>query len=72
MSPAIKHAIAVRVPDGNIPQTQAAPITRKKYFNFLTFDVIAKIIKATAVDAIPMPKLAASPYIDQYLIRVPP
>ena len=28
--PAIKHAMAVRVPEGNIPQMQAMPINRKK------------------------------------------
>jgi hypothetical protein len=36
------------------------PVMRKKYLYFLILLVIPKIIKATAVEAIPMPKLAAS------------
>ena len=72
MKPAIKQAMAVRVPEGNIPHVQAAPTSRKKYLCRLILDVIPNIMKATAVEAIPMPKFAASLYIEKYLIDVPP
>ena len=58
--PAKRQAIAVRVPEGNIAQTLNRPTTPKKILNFNIFVVKAKIRKATAVDAIPMPKAAAS------------
>ena len=61
IKPAIILAIAVRVPEGNIAQAHAKPTMRKKILNFLIFAVIPKIMKATAVEAIPIPKLAASP-----------
>jgi hypothetical protein len=60
MTPAIKQAIAVRVPDGNIAHVHANPVIKKKYLCFLILLVIPNIRNATAVDAIPMPKLAAS------------
>ena len=72
MKPAIKQAMAVRVPEGNIPQAHANPTSKKKYLYRLIFAVIPNIIKATAVEAIPMPKFAASLYIEKYLINVPP
>ena len=55
MNPAIKHAIAVRVPEGNIPQKHAIPTVKKKNLCFLIFEVIPKMMKATAVEAIPIP-----------------
>ena len=58
--PAMKQAIAVRVPEMNIAHAQPIPTTRKKILYLRTFAVIPKIIKATAVEAIPIPKLAAS------------
>ena len=60
IKPAIKHAIDVRVPEGNIPHIQAIPTNKKKYLNFLILLVMPKMTKATPVDAIPIPKLAAS------------
>ena len=54
------QAIAVRVPEGNMPHTQAQPVMRKKYLCFFILLVMPKIIKATAVEAMPIPKLAAS------------
>ena len=58
--PAMKQPIAVRVPEGNIAQAHASPVTRKKMRCFLTRLVRAKIRKATDVEAMPIPKLAAS------------
>ena len=58
--PAPKHTIAVRVPDGNIAHVQAMPVMRKKKRYFFTLLVKAKIKNATAVEAILIPKLAAS------------
>ena len=69
--PAIKHAIDVRVPDGNIAHAQAAPTIRKNILCFLILLVMPKMIKATAVEAMPTPKLAASEKIEKYRIRVP-
>ena len=60
MNPAIRQAIAVRVPDWNIAQTQAKPVIKKKILCFFILLVIPKMIKATAVEAMPIPKLAAS------------
>ena len=71
MNPAIKHAIAVRVPEGNIAQAHAPPTIKKKYLYFLILAVMPKIMNATAVDAIPIPKLAASLYMEKYRIIVP-
>ena len=64
-NPAIIHAIAVRVPDGNIAHAAAEPINRKNIFNCLILAVIPNIINATAVEAIPIPKLAASLYVEK-------
>ena len=72
IKPAIKAAIAVRVPEGNIAHAHAKPVIKKKYLCFLILLVIPNMINATAVDAMPMPKLAASLYMEKYLIRVPP
>lgn len=58
--PRIKHAIAVRVPDWNIAQVQANAVIRNMIRCFLILLVNPKIKNATAVDAIPVPKLAAS------------
>ena len=55
MKPAPTQAIAVRVPDGNMPHMHKIPMNKKIYLNFFIFDVIPKIIKATPVDAIAMP-----------------
>ena len=55
MNPANILAMAVRVPDGNMPQIQAPPTIKKKYLSFLILAVIPKITKATPVEAIPMP-----------------
>ena len=60
MKPAIRQAIAVRVPEGNMAQVQAAPTIKKKNLYFRIFAVIPNIMKATAVEAMPMPKFAAS------------
>jgi hypothetical protein len=60
IKPAIRQAIAVRVPDGNIAMAQAKPTMRKNIRNLNSLEVIPKMIKATAVDAIPMPKFAES------------
>ena len=65
MNPAIKHAMAVRVPEGNIAHAQAKPTIRKKTLCFVILAVIPKMIKATAVEAIPIPKLAESPKIEK-------
>ena len=70
--PAPKQAIAVRVPVGNIPHTQATPVKRKKYLNFLILHVIANIRKAVAVEAKQTPQLAASLNVEKYLTNVPP
>ena len=61
INPANKHAIAVRVPDGNTAHAQAAPTIKKNSLYFLIFAVMPNIINATAVEAMPIPKLAASP-----------
>ena len=58
--PAAKQTVAVRVPDGNIAQIHAIPVNKKKYLCFFILLVIPKIINATAVDAMPIPKFAAS------------
>ena len=71
IKPAIKHAIAVRVPVGNIAQADAKPMIRKIIRCFFILLVIPKIIKATAVEAMPIPKLAASLKIEKYRISVP-
>ena len=71
IKPAIKHAIAVRVPVGNIAHADAKPMIRKAIRCFLILLVIPKIIKATAVEAMPIPKFAASPKIEKYRISVP-
>ena len=60
IKPAIKQAIAVRVPERNNPQTHANPTIRKNIRYFVILFVIPNMIKATAVEAIPIPKLAAS------------
>lgn len=60
IKPAIKHAIAVRVPEGNMAQVQAAPTIKKNSLYFRIFMVIPKIMNATAVEAMPIPKFAAS------------
>ncbi len=60
IKPAIRDAMAVRVPDGNMAHAQAAPTIKKKILYLRTFAVMPKMINATAVDAMPMPKLAAS------------
>ena len=60
MIPAIRQTMPVRVPDGNMAQIQAIPVMRKNNLCFLILLVIPKIRKATAVEAIPIPKLAAS------------
>jgi hypothetical protein len=65
INPAIKQAIAVRVPEGNIAQAHAEPIIKKNIRCFFILLVIPKIINATAVDAIPIPKLAASLKIEK-------
>ena len=65
IKPAIKDAMAVRVPVGNIAQLDAKPMIRKAIRCFLILLVMAKIIKATAVEAIPIPKLAASLKIEK-------
>ena len=62
---AMRHAIAVRVPEGNMAHAHALPTIKKKYLCFLILLVIPKIMNATAVEAMPMPKLAASPYIEK-------
>ena len=51
MNPAAKLKMAVRVPDWNIPQMTIAPIARKKIRSHFIFEVMAKIIKATPVEA---------------------
>ena len=71
IKPAIKQAMAVRVPVGNIAQADAKPMTRKVIRCFLILLVMPKIIKATAVEAMPIPKLAASLKIEKYRISVP-
>ena len=60
MKPAIRQIIAVRVPEGNMAHAQAKPVIKKKYLCFLILDVMPKIIKATAVEAMATPKFAAS------------
>ena len=60
MIPTIKQAMAVRVPEGNMAQAQASPVMRKKTRCLLILLVMAKTKKATAVDAMPIPKFAAS------------
>ena len=58
----MKQAIAVRVPEGNMAHAAAHPIMRKIIFNFLIFAVMPKMRNATADEAMPIPKLAASLY----------
>ena len=58
--PAAIHAIAVRVPEGNIAHVHPKPVIRNRIRCFLILLVMAKIRKATAADAVPTPKLAAS------------
>jgi len=60
IKPAIKQAIAVRVPDWNIAQIQPNPTMIKNILYFLIFVVMPNTMNATAVEAIPIPKLAAS------------
>ena len=52
--------MAVRVPEGNIAHVLASPATRKNILCFRILLEMPKIINATATDAMPMPKLAAS------------
>ena len=58
--PAIKQPTAVRVPEGNIAHAQASPVIKKTILYFIILQVIPKIRNATDVDAIPIPKFAAS------------
>ena len=53
-------------------QAVAKPTIKRKIFNFLILAVIPKMINATAVEAMPMPKLAASLYVEKYRISEPP
>ena len=55
MNPAPKQAVAVRVPEGNMPHIHAIPVMRKKYLCFFILLVIPKMTKATAVEAMPIP-----------------
>ena len=55
INPAIKHAIAVRVPDGKTAQKLINPVAKKKYLYFFILEVIPKIVNATAVEAAPIP-----------------
>jgi hypothetical protein len=60
------------VPEGNIAQTHAIPTIKKKYLYFLTLAVMPNMMNATPVEAMPIPKLAASLYVEKYLISEPP
>ena len=65
IKPAIKHAIAVRVPVGKIAHVQAAPVIKKNILCDFILLVIPNITNATAVEAKPMPPVAASLNMDQ-------
>ena len=71
-TPAIIQTIAVRVPDWNIAQVHANPVIRKKIRCLLILLVMAKMKYATAVEAIQIPKFAASLCVEKYRISVPP
>ena len=60
MAPAKKQKMAVRVPEGNMAQKVAKAIIKKIILWILILLVIAKIKKATEVEAMPIPKFAAS------------
>ena len=60
MKPAIILAIAVRVPEGKTAQIQINPVAKKKYLYFLILLVMPNMVKATAVEAVPIPEFAAS------------
>ena len=65
INPAMRQAVAVRVPEGNIAQAHATPTIKKKYLYFLILAVMPNMMNATAVEAIPIPKLAASLYVEK-------
>ena len=65
MKPAIKQAIAVRVPEGNIPHIQAHPTMKKNNRCKVILLVMPNMIKATPVEAMPIPKFAASLKIEK-------
>ena len=69
--PAIRHAMAVRVPDEKNAQIAMNPITRKNMRRRLIFIYIPTTINTTAADAKWTPKLAASEKQDMYLILPP-
>ena len=50
-SPAIIQKIAVRVPDWNIPHITNPPVIKKNNLSLLNFEVMPKMIKATAAAA---------------------
>ena len=58
--PATRQAVAVLVPDWNIAHMHPIPTIIKKNLSFLILFVMPNITKATAVEAMPMPKFAAS------------
>ena len=65
IKPAIREAIAVRVPVGNIAHAQASPVIKKNILCDFILLVMPNMINATAVEAIPIPKVAASLKMDQ-------
>jgi hypothetical protein len=71
-NPPIRQAIPVRVPEGKRAQMHIKPVSKKNILCFLILLVIPKTINATAVEAMPIPKLAASLNVEKYLMRVPP
>ena len=70
-NPAIRHAMAVRVPDEKKAQIAMNPITRKNMRRRLIFIYIPTTINITAADAKWTPKFAASEKQDMYLILPP-
>ena len=60
IKPAIRHAMAVRVPEGNMAHAHPNPTIKKYHRCNVILLVMPNMINATAVDAMPIPKLAAS------------